>query len=105
MVDKPLRRADCVNGPRPCPWVSCRHHLGLRVTAAGELRITFPDDEGGVDIDGMAETCALDVADSGPQDVVIIAALLGIEEGRVVAVLEKVARKVRPRLLHLREDI
>src|SRR4051812_43658731 len=29
--ERPLRRADCANGPRPCPLVSCRHHLYLDV--------------------------------------------------------------------------
>src|SRR5690606_3867534 len=24
---KPRTRAECVDGPRPCPFVSCRHHL------------------------------------------------------------------------------
>lgn len=102
---RPLHRSDCVGGQRPCPWVSCRHHLALRVTTAGEIRITFPDDDGGVDLDGMPETCALDVADRGPQDAAAIAVLLGLEEGRVTAMVEKVTRKVRPRLLHLREGI
>lgn len=24
---RPLTRAECVDGPRPCPWTSCTHHL------------------------------------------------------------------------------
>src|SRR5262245_43072037 len=28
-VDKPRTRADCVGGERPCPFVSCKHHLYL----------------------------------------------------------------------------
>jgi hypothetical protein len=30
-------RADCIGKPRPCPWVSCRYHLGLEVTEQGAL--------------------------------------------------------------------
>ena len=25
--DRPRTRADCLKGPRPCPWIMCRHHL------------------------------------------------------------------------------
>ncbi|HUB07073.1 MAG TPA: DNA-binding protein, partial [Myxococcales bacterium] len=28
---RPKTRADCVNGPRPCLFVSCKHHLYLDV--------------------------------------------------------------------------
>ncbi len=45
---RPRTRGDCADGPRPCPWYRCRHHLGLevieereehslRVQRAGEL--------------------------------------------------------------------
>jgi len=30
---KPRTRAECVDGPRPCPYVSCQHHLYLDVSA------------------------------------------------------------------------
>ena len=33
-VARPLTRAECKDGPRPCPWVSCRHHLLLEVASA-----------------------------------------------------------------------
>lgn len=58
---KPRIRAECVDGPRPCPYVSCQHHLYLDVTEAGSLKINFPD----IEVDDMKETCALDVADRG----------------------------------------
>ena len=50
---RPRKRADCVDGPRPCPWASCRHHLGLDVFAGGEL----------VFVEGLKESCSLDVAE------------------------------------------
>ena len=30
-VPRPQTRSDCQGGPRPCPFVSCRHHLYLDV--------------------------------------------------------------------------
>ena len=35
----PRTRADCLNAPRPCPWVSCRYHL-----LAGPGVLTIGDD-------------------------------------------------------------
>ena len=58
---RPRTRADCVDAPRPCPWVGCRHHLYLDVTKAGGLRINFPD----LDFDEIPECCALDIAEHG----------------------------------------
>lgn len=88
-------RAECAEGPRPCPWVSCRHHLGLRVTALGEVRITFPDDDGGVDIEGMKDTCSLDVAErDGPMDTNEIGEVMGISPNRVAVIAERAMRKL-----------
>ena len=54
---KPKTRADCINGPRPCPYATCRHHLQTDIDRFGRLIIYWPD------IDDMPETCALDVVD------------------------------------------
>ena len=41
---KPKTRAECVEGPRPCPYVSCKHHLFLDVSArTGAIKLNFPD--------------------------------------------------------------
>jgi hypothetical protein len=58
---RPRTRGDCENGLRPCPWVSCRHHLFLDVTKTGSLTLHFPD----LEVEQLVETCALDVADLG----------------------------------------
>lgn len=52
-VERPKTRGDCVRGLRPCPWVSCRHHIGSDMVLDG------------VDVDplSMTETCTLDVSD------------------------------------------
>ncbi len=32
--ERPKLRSECVDGPRPCPFVSCKYHLYLDVKAA-----------------------------------------------------------------------
>jgi hypothetical protein len=80
---RPRTRADCVDGPRPCPWVGCRMHLFLHVTDGG--RITYHSD----DLESMTETCALDVADQGARDDVEIAGLLNMSATRVGTLLKR----------------
>ena len=68
--DRPKTRADCKDMPRPCPFVSCRHHLYLDVNAkSGSIKYNFPnadpDAPGGPDLALMPDTCSLDVADRG----------------------------------------
>lgn len=58
---RPISRGECVDGPRPCPYVDCRYHLMIDVTSRGSLTVNFP----GLDVDEVPETCALDVADRG----------------------------------------
>jgi hypothetical protein len=67
LAARPRDRRDCRSGPRPCPWVACAMHLALSLTSAGAVKVSFPDGDGGVDFDAMAETCALDVSDRGDQ--------------------------------------
>ena len=60
---RPKTRGDCLPGgcneARPCPWVSCKQHLYLSVTAKGSLTL----DHGDVDVDTLTDTCALDIAE------------------------------------------
>lgn len=32
---RPRTRGDCVNAVRPCPWLSCAHHLGIDIELRG----------------------------------------------------------------------
>lgn len=57
---RPRTRGHCADVPRPCPYVSCQHHLYLDVRSDGALVLNFPD----LDPDEMRHECALDVADS-----------------------------------------
>jgi len=59
-VDRPMSRQDCKDMPRPCPFVSCKHHLYLDVNPeTGSIKINFPD----LEVWEMKDTCSLDVAD------------------------------------------
>lgn len=60
--DRPKTRAECEGAERPCPFVSCKHHLYLDVNPnTGSIKINFPD----LEVEDLPETCALDVADRG----------------------------------------
>lgn len=60
-VVKPKTRGDCVDGPRPCAWVSCKYNLYLDVSKAGAVKFNFPD----IEVENMPDSCVLDVADRG----------------------------------------
>jgi hypothetical protein len=79
LPDRPKTRADCIDGPRPCPWVGCRHHLYLDVSpATGAIKQNHPGEP-----DEMAETCSLDVADQGGITLDQIGQLVGLTRERV----------------------
>ena len=53
--ERPKTRADCVNSPRPCLFVSCKHNLYLDVNPeTGSIKLNFPDKE----IWDLEYTCA-----------------------------------------------
>jgi hypothetical protein len=57
---RPQTRSECLEGQRPCPWVSCKHHLYLDVNPeTGSIKLNFPD----LEVWDMKDTCSLDVAD------------------------------------------
>jgi len=61
-VERPGTREACRGMPRPCPFVSCSHHLYLDINpATGAIKLNFPH----LEVWEMAETCSLDVADKG----------------------------------------
>jgi hypothetical protein len=79
-VDKPKTRAECVNGERPCPFVSCKHHLYLDVSArTGAIKLNFPD----LEVWEMTETCALDVADRGGTTLEEVGAIMNLTRERI----------------------
>lgn len=90
---RPRTRGDCLDGPRPCPWASCRHHLYLDVGDEGAIKINFPD----LELDEIPETCALDVADHGGEPFARVGELLNLTRERVrqlqVAALELLRKR------------
>jgi hypothetical protein len=85
-VQRPRTRGECIDGPRPCPWVSCAHNLYLDVNAAGGITLSHPD----LDPDEMRESCALDVSDRGGATLDEVAEALGLTRQRAEQ-MEKVA--------------
>jgi sigma-70-like protein len=79
-IEHPSTRADCVGGERPCPFVSCKHHLYLDVSArTGAIKLNFPD----LEVWEMTETCALDVADRGGTTLEEVGAIMNLTRERI----------------------
>lgn len=89
---RPKTRAECANGPRPCPWVSCKHHLALDVNAeTGSIKLNFPDRE----VWEISNTCALDVAEGGTHTLEQIGSLLNVTRERLRQVESSGLSKLR----------
>lgn len=74
---RPKTRADCKNGPRPCPWVGCSHHLALTVDIErGSIKETFPqlkvcsdpEGDGLMVMEQIFGTCSLDAIEKHEND-------------------------------------
>lgn len=103
---RPRTRGECApngNGPwshRPCPFVTCRHHLAIDVLSSGS--ISSIDGGGGLradatdaELENFAErissfvaeaagpSCSLDVADVGPHALVDVGEVLRVTRERV----------------------
>lgn len=76
---RPRTRGECIDGPRPCPWVGCKWHLYLDVTAVGSLKLNHVSREPWE----LEETCALDVADRGGETLERVGQLVGLTRERV----------------------
>jgi len=77
---KPVTRLDCQGAARPCPFVSCQHHLYLDVSArTGAIKLNFPD----LEVWEMTETCALDVADRGGTTLEEVGAIMNLTRERI----------------------
>lgn len=77
---RPKTRSECVESPRPCLFVSCKHHLYLDVNPrTGSVKLNFPDKE----LWELEETCALDVADRGGITLEEVGAIMNLTRERV----------------------
>lgn len=89
---RPKTRADCINGPRPCPWVGCKYHLYLDVNPkTGSIKINFPD----IEPWEMEVSCVLDVADGGPVTLDEIGRIMNLTRERIRQLEKEAAVKLQ----------
>jgi hypothetical protein len=89
--EKPKSRSECVEGIRPCPFVSCKHHLFLDVSSrTGAIKLNFPD----LEVWEMNETCALDIADRGGTTLEEVGAIMNLTRERIRQVEVKALAKL-----------
>jgi hypothetical protein len=93
---RPRTRADCLpggpNAQRPCPYVSCHHHLYLDVAKRGQaIKYNFPD----LEPDEMKQSCSLDVADGGRASLQAVAELMNVVRERVRQLEDVIAARLR----------
>jgi len=88
---KPKARAECAEGPRPCPYVSCKHHLFIDVSPrTGAIKLNFPD----LEVWELGESCALDVADRGGTTLEDVGAIMNLTRERIRQVEVKALAKL-----------
>ncbi|MBK7581831.1 MAG: hypothetical protein IPI67_16685 [Myxococcales bacterium] len=89
--EKPSTRAECAEGPRPCPYVSCKHHLYIDVSPrTGAIKLNFPD----LEVWELNESCALDVADRGGTTLEDVGAIMNLTRERIRQVEVKALAKL-----------
>ncbi len=88
---KPRTRSECADGPRPCPFVSCKHHLYIDVSPrTGAIKLNFPD----LEVWELNESCALDVADRGGTTLEDVGAIMNLTRERIRQVEVKALAKL-----------
>jgi len=96
---RPKTRSDCADGPRPCPFISCRHHLYSAVNRSALLRREYPE------IDALVESCTLDIANEGGVTLERVAEILGLTRERVRQLERKALRRVQKAVrLHVKDN-
>ena len=89
--EKPRVRSECAEGPRPCPYVSCKYHLYIDVSArTGAIKLNFPD----LEVWDLGESCALDVADRGGTTLEDVGAIMNLTRERIRQVEVKALAKL-----------
>lgn len=89
--ERPAERGACASGIRPCPYVSCKHHLYVDVSPrTGAIKINFPD----LEVWEMGDSCALDVADRGGTTLEDVGAIMNLTRERIRQVEVKALAKL-----------
>ena len=105
---RPRTRGECIDGQRPCPWVSCTEHTvhGLMLREGGDA---LTDDDLVEALTTLSATCVLDVADEGvggeDATLQIVGEILGVTRERVRQIEAKALRRVRRASEDLRADL
>ena len=98
-TDRPATRESCKMMARPCPFVSCSHHLYLDVNPeTGAIKLNFPH----LEVWEMAETCSLDVADRGGITLEEVGAILNLTRERIRQVEVRGLTKIK---LHTGDEL
>ena len=84
----PATRGDCINGPRPCPHVTCRHHTASDLVDDPEALKVF--------VDALApnQTCSLDLAELGGMTLEEVGQIFGITRERIRQIESKALRRL-----------
>jgi hypothetical protein len=89
--NKPRVRSACSTAVRPCPYVSCKHHLYVDVSPrTGAIKLNFPD----LEVWEMGDSCALDVADRGGTTLEDVGAIMNLTRERIRQVEVKALAKL-----------
>jgi hypothetical protein len=91
LPERPKTREVCRYAERPCPWLSCKHHLYLDVTRGGSITFNFPD----LEPEQLAESCSLDVADRGGVTLESVGELMNMTRERVRQIEDIAIRKIQ----------
>jgi len=97
---RPSTRDDCLNGPRPCPYVGCRWHLYLDA-GDGRIRYNYP----GLAVEELTTSCALDVVDGGPVTLDAVATLLNVTRERIRQIQARALYKLNRALRRRRDEL
>lgn len=88
---RPRTRADCVDGPRPCVFLSCRYNLYLDVDEQnGSIKLNFPE----LELHELADTCALDVAEQHGITLEDVGHLMNLTRERIRQVEEQACARL-----------
>lgn len=99
--ERPQAREECESSERPCPFVSCKHHLYLDVSErTGSIKVNFPD----LEVWELPETCALDIADEGERTLEQIGDALNITREAVRLIVDRATDKLKTASAHLMDD-
>jgi hypothetical protein len=94
LPQRPRTRSECQDGPRPCPFVSCQHHLYLDVSPdTGSIKYNFPD----LEPEQLEHSCVLDLAGRGGMTLEEVGAVMNVTRERIRQLEERATRKLEAR--------